>query len=180
MERQWILLKPEATHSQGGDSGQPTSRSFVLAQGTLQKASNLRQLSIWGYKKLEIYIQKTQKIVAKQATQFHVVLQSSKCSTLLRNVSNYIFQLWLCLHAIIREEIPSRPKRMLLCALKYLNENDWIIFMHYRATTSKFLIPIYFFKFVTLKTRDERNLREILTRNYLPQHQNGKVWSTFL
>lgn len=71
------------------------------------------------------------------------------------NTSNYIFQLWLCLHAIIREEIPSWPKMMILHVLKNLNENDWIIFMHYHATTSNLLILINFFKSFTPKTKVE-------------------------
>lgn len=38
-----------------------------------------------------------------------------------------------------KEEIPSWPKMMILHVLKYLNEDDWIIFMHYQVTTSNFL-----------------------------------------
>lgn len=48
---------------------------------------------------------------------------------------------------------------MILHVLKYLNEDDWIIFMHYQVTTSNFLALINFFKSLTLGTRIEGNLK---------------------
>lgn len=84
-EMNFFLRPAEATHSQGGNLGQLAGAVCLSLQGTLQETSKLRQLNLRHKKEVtNVYMKDSEN----RPIWLHVVLQSSKCSTLQIIYSN--------------------------------------------------------------------------------------------